>query len=324
MRESDHHILNTSTVERGRRLEYWRDMISSTFVALDCETPERADFSGVLVSDSLNDIQFSRVTSDAQHVQRSYRRIRESPDEYFLISLQAAGRGQVGQADRVAKLGRGDFVLYDTTKPYELRFDDHFEQIVLRIPRHYLTSRVVNPERLTGIAFCGAHGTGAIVSQFIRNVHAELGSLEPQALAAVHAGLLDLLVASLAGVVTGSTQLPTANFLILRQRIRDFVEARLQDPELSCDRIAAAHRISIRYLHKLFEGAEHPISEWIWLRRLEKAKLAIESSRATGQSITQIAYSWGFSDPAHFSRAFKAQFHVSPSAVRNATLDTTP
>jgi len=81
MREFDHHILNTSTVERGRRLEYWRDMISSTFVALDCETPERADFSGVLVNNSLNDIQFSRVTSDAQHVERSYRRIRESPDE---------------------------------------------------------------------------------------------------------------------------------------------------------------------------------------------------------------------------------------------------
>jgi AraC-like DNA-binding protein len=311
-------VVNTSSVEPGRRLEYWCDMISSTFVALDCEAPHRDDFSGAIVSSALQDVQFSRVTSDAQHVSRSYRRIRQAGEEYFLVSLQAAGRGEVTQGERTARLALGDFALYDTTKPYELRFTDHFEQIVLRIPREHLCRRIVNPERLTAITFAGAHGATAVVSQFIRNLHAQMDTLEPHARTAMHAGLVDLLAASLAGAIAGSSSLPTPTCLMMRQRIRDYVEAHLQDPDLNCEKIAAAHRISVRYLHKLFVDAEHPIAEWIWLRRLEKARQAIECSSVTGQSITQIAYTWGFGDPAHFSRAFKAKFGVSPSALRGA------
>ena len=32
--------------------------------------------------------------------------------------------------------------------------------------------------------------------------------------------------------------------------------------------------------------------------------------------MSEIAYAWGFKDVAHFSRAYKAQFGVSPSADR--------
>jgi AraC-like DNA-binding protein len=49
---------------------------------------------------------------------------------------------------------------------------------------------------------------------------------------------------------------------------------------------------------------------------LERARAAIECSQATGQSITQIAYDWGFKDPAHFSRAFRARYGETPSASR--------
>ncbi|HEY0232202.1 MAG TPA: helix-turn-helix domain-containing protein, partial [Dokdonella sp.] len=35
-------------------------------------------------------------------------------------------------------------------------------------------------------------------------------------------------------------------------------------------------------------------------------------------SIFEIAWRWGFSDPAHFSRAFKTLFGCSPRACREA------
>jgi AraC-like DNA-binding protein len=38
------------------------------------------------------------------------------------------------------------------------------------------------------------------------------------------------------------------------------------------------------------------------------------------ESITSIAYKWGFTDSAHFSRSFKKQFEVSPKDFRAGRL----
>jgi AraC-like DNA-binding protein len=289
-------------------------MISSTFVALDCNVPTRRDFSGTLETNVLQDVQFSRVMADAQHVMRSRQRIRQAPDDFFLISLQCAGSGSIAQHDRVALLSAGDFALYDTSQPYELNFDHPFEQLVLRLPRRYLSRRIACPERLTALSFQGAQGSTAVVSSFVLQVYRQLDRLDAGCLPAMHQALLDLLVAGLSGAPT--EKLPTANRLVMRQRIRNFVEARLSDSSLDCQTIATAHGISVRYLNKLFEDDELPLSEWIWSRRLEKARTAIERSRVTGQSISQIAYDWGFKDPAHFSRAFRIRYGTTPSAFR--------
>jgi AraC-like DNA-binding protein len=307
-------IIKTSDIEAMRRMDYWRDMISSTFVALDCDSPLRRDFSGSLETNELQDVRFSRVVADAQHVVRSRQRIRQSPDDFFLISVQCGGGGIVAQEDRVAVLGVGDFALYDTAQPYELHFDGPFDQLVLRIPRPYLSRRIACPERLTALAFRASQGSTAVVSDFMVQVYRQLDRFDPSCLTPMHQALVDLIVTGLSGTLTES--LPTANRLVMRQRIKNFVEARLSDCSLDCQQIAAAHGISLRYLNKLFEGDELPLSEWVWSRRLEKARTAVECSRATGQSITQIAYDWGFKDPAHFSRAFKTRYGSTPSTVR--------
>jgi len=36
--------------------------------------------------------------------------------------------------------------------------------------------------------------------------------------------------------------------------------------------------------------------------------------------VTEIAFRWGFKDSAHFSRAFKREFGISPSEVRRVAL----
>jgi AraC-like DNA-binding protein len=309
-------VIKTSCVDAPRRLDYWRDMISSTFVALDCDAPKRREFSGSLETSALKDVRFSTVVSDAQHVVRSRRRIRQAPDDCFLVSIQCRGMGCVTQEDRVAELGVGDFAIYDASQPYELRFREPFEQLVLRLPRHYFSHRIACPERLTAIAFRSSQGPVSIVSNFISHLYHQLHGLDTASAAAVHQALVDLLIAALAG--TSSRGMFTSNQLVMRQRIKSFVETRLSDPCLNCTLVSEAHGISVRYLNKLFENDDVSLSEWMWARRLDRARVSIESSQTTGQSITQIAYDWGFKDPAHFSRAFKSRYRESPSAYRRS------
>ena len=47
-------------------------------------------------------------------------------------------------------------------------------------------------------------------------------------------------------------------------------------------------------------------------------RLAFDDPRLADRSITEIALAFGFSNPAHFSRVFRAHTGVSPSAYRHA------
>lgn len=57
-----------------------------------------------------------------------------------------------------------------------------------------------------------------------------------------------------------------------------------------------------------------PPSQWIRERRLKKAT---EFLQTTNMTITDICYTLGFENLAHFSRLFKAQFGYSPSVYRS-------
>lgn len=56
-----------------------------------------------------------------------------------------------------------------------------------------------------------------------------------------------------------------------------------------------------------------PPSQWIRERRLEKAK---ELVTGTSMSVTDICYTLGFENIAHFSRLFKAYFGVAPTRYK--------
>ena len=55
-------------------------------------------------------------------------------------------------------------------------------------------------------------------------------------------------------------------------------------------------------------------SQYLRLVRLSKAKTMIEEQRGT---VSEIAYSVGFSSPAYFSRCFKTEFGYPPSDLVN-------
>jgi len=42
------------------------------------------------------------------------------------------------------------------------------------------------------------------------------------------------------------------------------------------------------------------------------------------RSVSEVAYSWGFNDPAHFSRTFRSRFGISPTQCRRQALRSMP
>ena len=94
------------------------------------------------------------------------------------------------------------------------------------------------------------------------------------------------------------------------------IELRLHDPGLRPATVAAAHYISTRYLHRLFEPEGVTVSEWIRMRRLEHCRRDLEDPALAHETVLAIASRWGLRNPGHFSRLFHAAYGMSPSAVR--------
>jgi transcriptional regulator GlxA family with amidase domain len=99
------------------------------------------------------------------------------------------------------------------------------------------------------------------------------------------------------------------------ENILDFIQKNLTDPALSPKNIAEAHEISLRRLHKLFAEQGCSVSRRIRRLRLSECRKALTTPHDQ-RSITQIAFDWGFSDAAHFSRLFRLEFGESPRQAR--------
>ena len=58
------------------------------------------------------------------------------------------------------------------------------------------------------------------------------------------------------------------------------------------------------------------MSTWIRTRRLEQCRRDVLDPVLADRPVAGIAARWGFVDAAHFSRAFKTAYGVSPSEYR--------
>jgi AraC-like DNA-binding protein len=99
-------------------------------------------------------------------------------------------------------------------------------------------------------------------------------------------------------------------------RIQAWIDERLHDTALSPASIAAEHFISVRHLHGLFAAEGLTVSAWIRDRRLERCRRDLADPALAGETVASIAYGWGFRNPRHFSRVYRAAFGCAPSDGR--------
>jgi hypothetical protein len=129
---------STDDLPPDQQLCAWREQLTCRFGDGELSRPAPGTFRGSIRTVQLGDVSVSDISGDALTFERTERDVSRREPEIYTVGLLLAGAGVVEQDDRGARLGGGDLVLCDSRRPYRIRFETPFRQIVLRCHRAQL------------------------------------------------------------------------------------------------------------------------------------------------------------------------------------------
>jgi AraC-like DNA-binding protein len=311
-------VARTLDLPSGERFEYWKHVLSHAIVPLEVSSPGGdGDFRGLLRGSELGNLRFIEVSAEPHTARRTPRLIKAAPAGCYKLALQLRGSSVLIQDGREATLTPGDFTLYDTDRPYTLELSDPHRMLVLVFPRDMLGLPQSRLAGLTATRLPGETGglatlIGPFLSQ-IADLLDETGSRDGIRLAG---NVLDLLGTVLTERLDCVPPDPDVAHRALMLQITAFIEEHLGEADLAPAQIAAAHHVSLRQLHKLFHASGNTVAGWIRQRRLEQCGHDLRDPRWSARPVAAVGARWGYPDPAHFSRLFKAHYGLGPRDYR--------
>jgi AraC-like DNA-binding protein len=302
----------------AERFEYWHEAATRIFFPLRIERSHPAPFFGRVVGHRLGPLQAFRITGDPNTCIRTPGGIGQGDPEELQLHLLRRGVCRVSQQDRASALVPGDLTTQDSSRPYTIDMAEPFELIVFNFPKYLLGPHADHIAARTAMRIAGDSGLAARVAPFLTGI---VDGLDDGSITETD-GLTDSMVGLLRSLFgTGRPAVASADPAgVLLGRIRSYIEEHLQEPGLGPEQIAGAHFISVRYLHKLFQGEETSVSRFVRRRRLERCRRDLADPVLAGRTIESVSSAWGLTNPDHFSRVFRAAYGCSPREWRARAL----
>jgi AraC-like DNA-binding protein len=310
-------LVDTSRAAAADRFDLWVAAISKIIFPLRIQRLGDAPFAGRVAGYGLGPLEVLRVAGDANICARTDAGIRHSDPECIQLHVLRRGTCQVSQQDRASLTVPGDIMTQDSSHPYVIRADQRFEYLVFNFPKVLLGSQLKRVSEHTALRVPGNSGLGSRISPFLSGL---VDGLEDGSVPENDVGLADSMFGLLRALYRGEDS-PVVHggdrpSIGLLAHVKSFIENHLHEPELGPERIAAAHFISTRYLHKLFETEDVSVSRWVQQRRLDRCRRDLSDPALAERRIEAIASRWGFGNPDHFSRTFRTTYGCSPRELR--------
>jgi AraC family transcriptional activator of tynA and feaB len=312
--------LSTDVVPARERLDYWREATNSLFPPTRLARPSYEGFYGQVSWLRIGEVTLADIVSTSLEVTRSESEIRGQDDRWFEVNIQIEGEGAFHQDGRDVVTGPRSMVLYDSRKPYAMRFEGPYRQLSLKVPRAALRDRLPNADALVARHIPAGTVPGRFLYDLARGLCDAPEALTAPIAARLEEHMLDLLATALLGAAAPA-QPGSPGRLSQIERIKRFILAHLDDPELGPRNVAMAERVSLRSLYDLFQCEELQVARFIQAQRLDRIRRDLADPLQRALPIQSIALKRGFKDVSHFSRVFRRQYGVGPKEYRNALLN---
>lgn len=253
-------------------------------------------------------LELATIDIDQTRLKRRQEDVKGDDGKFYFMVAQLNGQARMEQGSNRNMLLPGDLMLLDSARPSEFQYDSPSRQFSLIIPRDFFSSSAFRGSINAGVKVPAtsqmARMTRLLVDEAIQQP--SLGQQESEA-------VLAAVVSLLAPVVGTETRGMTSQQKAF-QRAMTFIEQNLHLPDLNPAMIAKEVGISLRGLYRCFAEHDIVVAKHIRDRRLDVCAELIR--RKDNTPITELAHTWGFNEPSHFSTLFKARFNITPSEYR--------
>ncbi|MHB0774926.1 transcriptional regulator FeaR [Halomonas sp. WWR20] len=295
----------------------WLNALREVCGSFDSMPLHRQGFRGSVSKRYVGGIEIANITTNVERIVRRHPHSSDEDSHCFLI-VQKQGRAALKQNGGLIEMRPGEMALLDSAEACEILPHGLIEHDSLHLPRSEVTRRFDHRPVpfMKIIADCAS---GQIMQLILSRI--VTGQLVPAS--EENSGICDSLIALLPAI--HQHQASTAPLLdqagnMLYLCIQQFIDQHLHEDDLGPSLLAAQFHVSIRQLYRLFEQHNETICRYVQRRRLERCAEELASPALAGRTITEIAYKWGFTDSAHFSRSFKREFDSSPRDFRRSRL----
>ena len=307
------HSLSTFGLTPKKQIQYWTDALKELCGQFDVDPLEASSLQAAINYTTVSRLKLCQIEASQHRISLPVSRVKAGDHPYVKILFQTYGISHFEQSGRRFELRPGDCLAYDVSCPHSIVSPAYTRHEVVIVPTELLREHGFHPSKMPACKFSALTGTGRIAHEFVHAAFGEASKLLPYTATGVADTLIDLLLLPLREVGADIDRVGPAALYLQAQA---FIREHLRDPNLSIDQIAAALGCTKRYLHMLFSERGMTVSDYIWQARLQHCRQELESQG--GKTITDVAFSWGFSSSSHFSRVFRKNFGIAPSSIHKA------
>ena len=275
--------------------------------------PRASSFHGSIRARTIGHVQLTQFSSSPLSFQKNPLDTTLSENASYVVITQLKGTQTYSQRHAVTVLKPRDTTIIHSAIPWSSDSPEDCARLYVRVPAWLMQERLKSRRLPVGQRIRGDVRLGRALFSLATSLY-DQGLGEPDDEPTSEFEAFFHILAGCLGVPLPDSP-PEMRDLAFR--IDSFINSHLDDPALGPLQIAAAVQISVRHLHRLFARNARTVSDCIRERRLLACRKDLSDPRLHGQSITDIAFSWGFSDSAHFSRSFRKSFGVSPREFRS-------
>jgi len=311
--ETMSQLFSTNMLPASDRIDAWQ--WNAQQICGDCRFQRpKTSFYGAIEIRQVEGLRMTRFSSSPLSFWKWPSETANSDNRGCIVITQLAGNRRYVQNGCTVLLNPGDTTLIDSGRPWSSSCGTECARLYLRVPFWMMESRLRLRDIPIAQRISGAGGVGVILSRLSQSLYEEAERLKEEEAAAALDAYFQVLSTCIGGAESGKRRDPE-----LQSRIQRFINEHLADPGLVPAEIAAAAEISVRHLHRIFSSTGNTLGDCIRARRLEQCRNDLANPRLRNKTITEIAFSWGFSESAHFSRSFRKQFGICPRIFRAQT-----
>jgi len=308
-------VFSTDRVGTTDRFEAWRQSIGVIFEVEPREKRLAADFNASVRTYNLGEILVSATRFGAELFKRDLRKISSDGIDHYLIQLYDVGRLVGATRRNDMNVRPGDIQIVDLGQPHTSTVQNS-ATVVIVVRRDLMAEMVPAGADLHGVVLRGDGGAGGLLADYMKSLYARMDSVDTAEAPYLARATVQMIAACFrpSAAATGRARAQIERVIV--ERLKRHIEQNLGSRELTPDGLCRRFRISRTQLYRMFEPLGG-VAKYIQARRLDRAHAQLRNPLYHHRRVFEIALNAGFSSVTHFSGAFRRQFGLSPSDLRD-------